>query len=69
MYGEKMTNHVQKDTLRKSNLAYKRGRANARRQKRKKTAKKKKEANEGKTYERGIGLNLELSTTLASKLE
>ena len=42
-----MTNHVQKDTLRKSNLAYKQGRANARRQKKEKTAKKK-EANEGK---------------------
>ena len=49
-------------------LAYKRGRANARRQKRKKLQKKK-EANEGKTYESGIGLNLELSTMLASKLE
>ena len=47
MYGEKMTNHVQKDALRKSNLAYKQGRANARRQKKEKTAKKK-EANEGK---------------------
>ena len=34
-----------------------------------KNCKKKKEANEGKTYESGIGLNLELSTMLASKLE
>ena len=68
MYEEKMTNHVQKDTLRKSNLAYKRGRANARMQKKEKTAKKK-EANEGKTYESGIGLNLELSTMSASKLK
>ena len=61
MYGGKMTIHVQKDTLRKSNLAYKRGRANARRKKKKKLQKKK-EAKEGKTYESGIGLNLELST-------
>ena len=68
MYGEKMTNHVKKDRLRKSNLAYKRGRANARRQKKEKTAKKK-EADEGNTYESGIGLNLELSTIPASKLE
>ena len=68
MYGEKMTNHVLKDRLRKSNLAYKRGRANARRQKKEKTAKKK-EADEGNTYESGIGLNLELSTIPASKLE
>ena len=40
---KKMTNHVQKDRLRKSNLAYKRGRANACRQKKEKTAQKKKE--------------------------
>ena len=37
--------------------------------KRKKLQKKKKEANEGKAYESGIGLNLELSTIPASKLE
>ena len=49
---KKMTNHVHKDKLRKSSLAYKRGRANARRQNRAQTAKK--EAKEGKTYETGI---------------
>ena len=32
MYGEKMTNHVQKEKLRKSSFTYKRGRANARKQ-------------------------------------
>ena len=67
MYGEKMTNHVQKDKLRKSSLAYKRGRANARRQNRAQTAKK--EAKEGKAYETGIGLNLDLSIVPASTLK
>ena len=64
MYGE---NHVQKDKLRKSSLAYKRGRANARRQNSAQTAKK--EAKEGKTYETGIGLNLDLSIMRASTLK
>ena len=67
MYGEKMTNHVQKDKLRKSSLAYKRGRANARRQNSAQTAKK--EAKEGKTYETGIGLNLDLSILPASTMK
>ena len=59
MYGEKMTNHVQKDKLRESSLAYKRGRANACRRNSAQTAKK--EVKEGKTYETGIGPNLDLS--------
>ena len=67
MYGEKMTNHVQKDKLRKSSLAYKRGRANARWQDSAQTAKK--EAKEGKTYETGIGLNLDLSILPASPMK
>ena len=37
--------------------------------KKRKKLQKKKEANEGKTYESGIGLNLELSTMSASKLK
>ena len=64
---KKMTNHVHKDKLRKSSLAYKRGRANARRQNRAQTAKK--EAKEGKTYETGIGLSLDLSIVPASTLK
>ena len=59
-FGEKMTSQVIKDKIRKSNLAFKRGRANARRQNCTQTARK--EVKERKTYETGIGLNIDLNT-------
>ncbi|KAJ7382546.1 hypothetical protein OS493_034437 [Desmophyllum pertusum] len=52
------------DKIRKSTLAFKRKRANAHRQNCAQTAKK--EAQEGKTYESGIGLNLDLNTTVTA---
>jgi len=55
-----MPSQVIKDKIRKSNLAFKRGRANARRQNCTQTARK--EAKEGKTHETGIGLNIDLNT-------
>ena len=58
-YGQKMTNQVNKDKIRKSFLDFKRGRANSHRQNCSQTARK--EAREGKTYETGIGLNLDLN--------
>ena len=54
-----MTNQVNKDKIRKSSLDFKRGRANSHRQNCSQTARK--EAREGKTYETGIGLNLDLN--------
>ena len=54
-----MTNQVSKDKIRKSSLDFKRGRANSHRQNCSQTARK--EAREGKTYESGIGLNLDLN--------
>ncbi|KAJ7386144.1 hypothetical protein OS493_012490 [Desmophyllum pertusum] len=56
-----------KDKIRKSTLAFKRRRANAHRQNCAQTAKK--EAQEGKTYESGIGLNLDLNTTVTADLK
>ncbi|XP_068684754.1 uncharacterized protein [Montipora foliosa] len=69
-YGQKMTNQVNKDKIRKSSLDFKRGRANSHRQTCSQTARK--EAREGKTYETGIGLNLDLnriSTVTSSTLK
>ena len=63
-FGEKMTSQVLKDKIRKSSLTFKRGRANAHRQNCKQTARK--EATEGKTYETGIGLNLDLNIMSSS---
>ena len=60
-YGQKMTNQVNNDKIRKSSLDFKRGRANGHRQNCSQTARK--EAREGKTYETGIGLNLDLNRT------
>ena len=56
----KITSQVIKDKIRKSNLAFKRGKANARGQNCTQTARK--EAKEGKTSETGIGLNIDLNT-------
>ena len=65
-----MTNQVNKDKIRKSFLDFKRGRANSHRQNCSQTARK--EAREGKTYEPGIRLNLDLnciSTVTSSTLK
>ena len=65
-----MTNQVNKDKIRKSSLDFKRGRTNSHRQNCSQTARK--EAREGKTYETGIGLNLDLnliSTVTSSTLK
>ena len=60
-----MTSQVLKDKIRKSTLTFKQERDNAHRQNCKQTARK--EAKEGKTYETGIGLNLNImSTTLTA---
>lgn len=59
--GKKLTNQVNNDKIRKSSLDFKRGRANGHRQNCSQTARK--EAREGKTYETGIGLNLDLNRT------
>ena len=69
-YVQKMTNQVNKNKIRKSSLDFKRGRANSHRQNYSQTARK--EAREGKTYETGIGLNLDLnriSTITSSTLK
>ena len=58
-YGQKMTNQFSKDKIQKSSLDFKWGRANSHRQNCSQTARK--EAREGKTYETGIGLNLDLN--------
>ena len=64
-FGETMTSQVLKDKIKKSTLTFKRERANAHRQNCKQTARK--ETKEGKTYETGIGLNLNImSTTLTA---
>ena len=65
-----MTNQVNKDKIRNSSLDFKRGSANSHRQNRSQTARK--EAREGKTYQKGIGLNLYLnriSTVTSSTLK
>jgi len=61
-----MTSQGIKDKIRKSNLAFKRGKANARRQNCTQTARK--EAKEGKTYETGIGLNIDLIISTMSSV-
>ena len=69
-YGRKMTDQVNNGEIRKSSFDFKRGRANSHRQNCSQTARK--EAREGKTYETGIGLNLDLnriSTVTSSTLK
>ena len=60
-FGGKMTSQVLKDKIRKSPLTFKQERANAHKQNCKQTARK--EAKEEKTYETGIGLNLNIMFT------
>ena len=62
-YNEKMTKKVLQDKIRKSTVDFKRRRAQLNSQKCSQTARK--EAREGKTYETGIGLNLDLTSIMS----
>ena len=63
-YNETMTNKVLQDKMRKSTVDFKRRRAQLHLQKCAQTARK--EAQEGKTYETGVGLNLDSTATISS---
>lgn len=63
-YNERMTTKVVQDKIRKSTVDFKRRRSQLNSQKCSQAARK--EAREGKTYETGIGLNLELTSIVSS---
>ena len=66
-YNETMTNKVLQDKIRKSTVDFKRRSAQLSSQKCSQPARK--EAREGKTYETGIGLNLDFSSVMSSIIE
>jgi len=63
-YNDRMTTKVLRDKIRKSTVAFKGRRSQLNFQKCSQTARK--ETREGKTYETGIGLNLELTSIMSS---
>ncbi|KAK2566044.1 hypothetical protein P5673_010370 [Acropora cervicornis] len=63
-YNDRMTTKVLQDKIRKSTVDFKRKRSQLNSQKCSQAARK--EAQEGKTYETGIGLNLELTSIVSS---
>ena len=63
-YNDRMTTKVLQDKIRKSTVDFKRRRSQLNSPKCSQTARK--EAREGKTYETGIGLNLELTSIMSS---
>ncbi|XP_068700225.1 uncharacterized protein [Montipora foliosa] len=65
-YNDRMTTKVLQDKIRKSTVDFKRRRSQLNSQKCSQTARK--EAREGKTYETGIGLNLELTSIVSSPI-